>query len=144
MKRISSHSRLVAALVALAAVVPAAALAAGPSLTVLGPSTKPVNKNFRVGASGHVGKRRALIVTIHIRGQCAATATAEHNSPSSNAVFARAVGPGDFKETDGGWHSSQPTQGHFCAYLYKLDGNTYHGSQPPLAKSSKHFVITQN
>jgi hypothetical protein len=123
-----------------AAAIPVGAYAAsGTSVQVLGPSHPKVGKDFAVGASGHTGRKRVLQVTIHRHGKCKATYGADKAS-GSFVVFARFVGPGDYTEKRGKLHFDGKTNGQYCAYL----GNPNDlQTDPPVARSSKHFQVVE-
>jgi hypothetical protein len=137
-RSLRTRSPLVAAAVALVA-IPAAALAAGPTTTVHGPNHPKVDRKFTVSATGHTGRKRVLQVTIHLHGKCKAT-YGDDKASGSYIAFARFVGPGDYNEKRSGLHFSSKTNGHYCAYL----GNPKDlQTDPPVARSSKHFQVVE-
>jgi hypothetical protein len=121
-----------------AAAVPVGALAAGATTKVHGPSHPKIGKTFTLRADGHTGKERVLQVTIHRHGKCRSTYGADKAS-GSYIAFARFVGPGDYDESRD-LRFPKKTNGHYCAYL----GNPKDlQTDPPVARSSKHFQVVE-
>ena len=135
-RSLRSRFPLIAAL-AVAAAVPAIALAAPSSVTVRGPSKPEVGQRFSVGAKGHAHKKLVLQVTIHRHGKCRKTYGEEKDS-GSYIAFARFVGPGEFNEKRSGLRFTAKTNGHYCAYLGRPKDSIY---DPPVRRSDKHFQV---
>jgi hypothetical protein len=121
------------------AAIPAVAVAAGgPTTKVYGPTHPKVNEQIAVGAQGHTGKRRVLQVTIHRHGKCKAT-YGDDKSSGSYIAFSRYVGPGEYNEKRR-VRIIKKTNGHYCAYLGNPKDQT---TDPPVARSSKHFQVVE-
>lgn len=125
---------LAAALLALAA-APDALAAATTTTKVYGPAHPKIGRQVTVGARGFTTKRRVIEVTIHRHGKCRATFYGEENAGSFIA-FSRFVGPGAYDESRRDISFRGKTNGHYCAYLGDPKKRT---SDPPVARSSKHF-----
>jgi hypothetical protein len=136
-RTLRSRSVLAAAAVGVAALSVGAYGASAATVQVHGPTHPKVNKNFKVRADGHTGKRRVLQVTIHRHGKCKST-YGDDKASGSYIAFSRFVGPGDYNEKRGGLHFTAKTNGHYCAYLGNPNDLT---TDPPVARDSKHFQV---
>ena len=134
-----SRSPLIAAAVAVAAIPAVAIAAGGPSAVVHGPNHPKIDKNFAVRVTGNTGKRRVVQVTIHLHGRCKST-YGDDKASGSYIAFSRFVGPGAYDEKRGKLHFSKKTNGHYCAYLGDPKDLT---TDPPVARSSKHFQVVE-
>jgi hypothetical protein len=136
-RTLRSRSLLAAAALAAAAIPAVTTASPAPTTTATGPSHPKVGEEFSVGAKGQTNKQRILQVTIHLHGKCSSTYYGEEKAKSI-LVFVRAVGPGRYNASRGGWVAHRKTNGNFCAYLGDPNKKI---SEPPRARDSKHFQV---
>jgi hypothetical protein len=129
-RTLRSRLPLIAAVAGIVA-IPTVAIAATTGTTkVRGPSHPKVNKRFAVRAEGTTNKKLVLQVTTY----------GDDKASGSFVAFARFVGPGDYDEKRGGLRFTGKTNGHYCAYLGRPKDLT---TDPPVARSSKHFQVVE-
>jgi hypothetical protein len=136
-RTLRSRFPLIAAVAALVA-IPAVAIAASGTTKVHGPGHPKVNKRFAVRADGTTDTKLVLQVTIHRHGKCKST-YGDDKASGSYVVFARFV-DGDYDEKRSGLRFTGKTNGHYCAYLGRPKDLT---TDPPVARSSKHFQVVE-